>query len=125
MGKMRRTFLGAVILGALLSLLGMPVFEAHRFSVRSRILYRAPSLEPSAFSDRDLLLVEVWVDPRGKVEDYRVLTDAGSKDLTPQMKNTLIFATFRPATLMGKPVAGPVLLALSKTAGVGPTATGN
>jgi hypothetical protein len=30
----------------------------------------------------------------------------------PQMKNMLIFTTFRPATFMGKPVAGTAVLAL-------------
>jgi len=111
MDKMQRMFLGGVIVGLLLGLLGAFAFQAHRSAVGSRLLYRPPGLEQSAFSAGHSILVEVSVDPRGRVQDYRVLANAKS-DLTPQMKNILIFTTFRPATFVGKPVAGTAVLAL-------------
>ena len=110
MDKMQGMFLGGVIDGLLLGLLGAFAFQAHRSAVGSRLLYRPPGLEQSAFSGHSIL-VEVSVDPRGRLQDYRVLANAKS-DLTPQMKNMLIFTTFRPATFMGKPVAGTAVLAL-------------
>jgi len=111
MDKMQRMFLGGVIVGLLLGLSDAFAFQAHRSAVGSRLLHCPPGLEQSAFSAGHSILVEVSVDPRGG-QDYRVLANAKS-DLTPQMKNMLIFTTFRPATFMGKPVAGTAGLALS------------
>jgi hypothetical protein len=111
MDKMQRMFLGGVIVGLLLGLSDAFAFQAHRSAVGSRLLHCPPGLEQSAFSAGHSILVEVSVDPRGRVQDYRVLANAKS-DLTPQMKNMLIFTTFRPATFMGKPVAGTAVLAL-------------
>jgi len=89
------------------------------------IVNTAPQLEQSAFGtvissvNEDSLVIEAYVDSRGRVDDYRILSDSGNtKDLTPQLKNMLIdfmtFTTFRPATSMGRPTSGRAILSFSK-----------
>ena len=81
----------------------------------------APQLEQSAFGNSlgsikdDSLVIEAYVDSNGRVQDYRVLSNPGEpKELPPQVKNMLIFTTFRPATFMGRPTAGTAVLSFSK-----------
>jgi hypothetical protein len=85
----------------------------------------APQLEQSAFGtpmtsvDDDSLVIEAYVDSKGRVDDYRILSDSdSSEDLTPQVKSMLInfmtFTTFRPATSMGRPTPGRAILSFSR-----------
>ena len=61
------------------------------------------------------LVIEADVDSHGRVQDYRILSDEGtSPDLLPQVKNMLIFTTFRPATAFGRPTTGRAILSFSK-----------
>jgi hypothetical protein len=85
------------------------------------MLYTAPQLQQSAFGaaldsiNDDSLVIEAYVDSRGRVEDYRILSNP--KDATallPQVKNMLIFTTFRPATSMGRPTTGRAVLSFSR-----------
>lgn len=85
------------------------------------MLYTAPQLQHSAFATAldsikdDSLVIEAYVDSNGRVEDYRILSHPNdAKDLIPQVKNMLIFTTFRPATAMGRPTAGRAVLSFSK-----------
>ncbi len=85
------------------------------------MLYTAPQLQQSAFGmtmdslKDDSLVIEAYVDSNGRVEDYRVLSNPQqTKDLPPQVKNMLIFTTFRPATSMGRPTPGRAVLSFSK-----------
>jgi hypothetical protein len=85
------------------------------------VLYTAPQLQQSAFGatldsiNDDSLVIEAYVDSKGRVEDYRILSDSvQSKELLPQVKNMLIFTTFRPATSMGRPTTGRAVLSFSK-----------
>jgi len=65
--------------------------------------------------NEDSLVIEAYIDSKGRVEDYRILSDAsGKEELLPQVKNALIFTTFRPATFMGQPTAGRAVLSFSK-----------
>ena len=61
------------------------------------------------------LIVEAYVGADGRVQDYRILSggDSGSEVMS-DLKNMLIFATFRPATTFGRPTAGRAILAFSK-----------
>src|SRR6266852_4332564 len=77
------------------------------------MLYTAPQLQQSAFGTEldsindDSLVIEAYVDSNGRVQDYRILSNPGEGTaLLPQVKNMLIFTTFRPATSMGRPTAG-------------------
>jgi hypothetical protein len=47
-------------------------------------------------------VIEAYVDSRGRVQDYKILSDPGaSQDLLPQVKRMLIFTTFPPRNVDG------------------------
>ena len=79
----------------------------------------APQLEQSAFGmdaiNADSLVIEAYVDANGRVQDYRILSDpSDSKEVLPQVKQMLIFTTFRPALSMGRPTPSRAVLSFSK-----------
>lgn len=85
------------------------------------VFYTAPQLQRSAFGTEadfikgDSLVIEAYVDANGRVEDYRVLSNPQeTSELPHQVKNMLIFTTFRPATAMGQPTSGKAVLSFSK-----------
>lgn len=85
------------------------------------ILNTGPELEQSVFGSNlssvnaDSLVIEAYIDKNGRVQDYKILSDPDeSKELLPQVKRTLIFTTFRPATSMGHPISSRAVLSFSK-----------
>lgn len=85
------------------------------------MLYIGPQLDQSVFGTSlaslgdDSVVVEAYVDANGRVEDYRVLSQSpDTKAVLPQLKNLLIFTTFRPALSMGRPTAGRAVISFSK-----------
>lgn len=85
------------------------------------LLNTAPQLQQTAFGtpldsiSDDSLVIEAYVDSNGRVQDYRILSNAtGAKELLPRVKNMLIFTTFQPATSMGRPTSGRAVLSFSK-----------
>ncbi len=81
----------------------------------------APQLQQTAFGmtldkiDADSLVIEAYVDSNGRVQDYRILSDSDeSKDVLPQVKQMLIFTTFRPALSMGRPTPSRAVLSFSR-----------
>jgi hypothetical protein len=79
----------------------------------------APQLEQSAFGmdtiNADSLVIEALVDANGRVQDYRILSDPdSSKEVLPEVKRMLIFTTFRPALMMGRPTSSRAVLSFSK-----------
>lgn len=76
--------------------------------------YTAPCLRQVPGGSADFV-IEAHVDLAGRVSDYRVISNGqGSQDLSPQIKNLLIFTTFRPATYKGRPVAATALFSFPK-----------
>jgi hypothetical protein len=80
-----------------------------------------PELQSTGFGvsmgeiNEESLVIEAYVDANGRVQDYRILSDADKlKDLPRPVKNMLIFTTFRPATWMGSPRPGTAVLSFSK-----------
>jgi hypothetical protein len=80
-----------------------------------------PELQPSTLGigmdwiDSDSLVIEAYVDANGRVQDYRILSDSSdSKEVLPQVKQMLIFTTFRPALSMGRPTPSRAVLSFSK-----------
>ncbi len=66
-------------------------------------------------SNADSLVVEAYVGPDGRIQDYRILSaPEDAQAILPQLKNMLIFASFRPATTFGQPTASRVILSFSK-----------
>ncbi len=85
------------------------------------MLYTGPQLEKSAFGTSlgnmgdDAVVIEAYVDANGRVQDYRILSQPDdAKAVLPQLKNLLIFTTFRPALSMGRPTTGTAVLSFSK-----------
>jgi hypothetical protein len=85
------------------------------------LLYTAPQLQQSEFGldsesiSGDSLVIEAYVDSNGRVEDYKILSsNDASQQLPTQLKNMLIFTTFRPAMSMGRPTSGKAVLSFSK-----------
>ena len=81
----------------------------------------AAELQQSSFGlsmDRinaDSLVIEAYVDANGRVQDYRILSDSDqSEQVLPQVKQMLIFTTFRPALSMGRPTPSRAVLSFSK-----------
>jgi hypothetical protein len=84
------------------------------------MLYTPPEISFSPFGlsmgsmNADSLVVEAYVDANGRVQDYRVLSAPGEvKELSPELKNMLIFTTFKPATAFGQPTSGRAILSFS------------
>ena len=83
--------------------------------------YTPPELQFAPFemamgvSNTDALVVEAYVDANGRVQDYRILSGPDDmKALPPELKNVLIFTTFRPATSFGHPTSSRAILSFSK-----------
>jgi anti-sigma factor RsiW len=109
-----------VIFGLLMGFLALPT-KADTSADVPLGLTTDPQLQQSAFGTvidsvhGDALVIEAYVDPEGRVQDYRILSNPSeSQDLLPQLKNMLIFTTFRPATSMGRPTSGRAVLSFSK-----------
>jgi len=108
-----------VVFGVMMGFLALPLKTANADVPLS--LNTAPQLQRSAFGTAldsihdDSLIIEAVVDSNGRVQDYRVLSSGeDSTGLSPEVKNALIFTTFRPATSMGRPTAGRAVLSFSK-----------
>jgi hypothetical protein len=107
-----------VIFGVLMGFFALPL-QAGNPDV-PLMLNTAPQLQQSAFGTAmdsisdDSLVIEAYVDSNGRVQDYRVLSNPqDAKGLPSQVKNMLIFSTFRPATSMGRPTVGRAVLSFS------------
>jgi|SRR5271165_936664 len=71
--------------------------------------------ELSMGASADSLVVEAYVGPDGRIQDYRILSALeDAQAILPALKNMLIFTSFRPATAFGQPTAGRVILSFSK-----------
>lgn len=110
-----------LIFGLLLGFIALPgQLQASSGDV-PLMLYIAPQLEQSVFGTslgsigEDSVVIEAYVDANGRVQDYRILSQSeDAKAMLPQVKNLLIFTTFRPALSMGVPTAGRAVISFSK-----------
>jgi hypothetical protein len=80
-----------------------------------------PELQSTGFGvsmgeiNEESLVIEAYVDRNGRVQDYRIISDPDKlRELPHQVKNMLIFTTFRPATWMGSPRPGTAIMSFSK-----------
>jgi hypothetical protein len=110
-----------LMFGVVTAILAMPgQLQANNQDV-PLVLNTGPELQQSVFGttltsmNGDSLVIEAYVDRNGRVQDYRILSDAGeSQELLPQVKRMLIFTTFRPAMSMGRPISSRAVLSFSK-----------
>jgi hypothetical protein len=111
-----------LIFGLVTAILAMPgQLQANNDEDVPLVLNTGPELQESAFGTNlssmstDSLVIEAYVDPQGRVDDYRILSDPGeSQQLLPQVKRMLIFTTFRPAMSMGRPISSRAVLSFSR-----------
>jgi anti-sigma factor RsiW len=76
---------------------------------------RVRVLAPMDFSAGDEAVVVVTnVDADGRVMDYRILSGEGSPELKSRLDRMMLFSTFQPATLFGRPTNGEVVLSFSQ-----------
>jgi len=76
-------------------------------------LYTPPELTSSPFGydpgqAAEAVVVETFIDATGRVQDFRVLQ--GPAEISPELKNMLLFTQFRPATSFGQPTAGRTII---------------
>jgi hypothetical protein len=110
-----------LIFGLVTAILAMPgEVQANNQDV-PLVLNTGPELQESVFGttlsgmNTDSLVIEAHVDSRGRVDDYKILSDPGeSEELLPQVKRMLIFTTFRPAMSMGRPISSRAVLSFSR-----------
>jgi len=97
----------AAIFGTLLGFIGG---RSSHTAPRVASVYTPPILK-STPDHADRVVIEADVDSHGRVWNYRVVSnEQGAKELSPEIKNSLIFTTFLPATYMGIPVAATAVL---------------
>jgi len=75
--------------------------------------------EASPYPVTEDLLVEAWIDDRGNITNFEVISPtpmgpAVEKMLLLQSANLLLTTRFEPATRFGQPIAGKVLLSLRR-----------
>ena len=109
-----------VFFGLLLGLFALPQPVEASTDTLLPAIYMPPELDSSLFNtDLDsgpgALLVEVVVDPNGRMQTYRLISAPSkeAEEALPQLKNVLLFTTFRPARAFGQPTTGRVVLSFS------------
>lgn len=110
-----------LIFGLLLGFFALPTQLQASSSDVPLMLYTGPQLEQSPFGTslgsigENSVVVEAFVDANGRVQDYRILSQPDdAKSVLPELKNLLIFTTFRPALSMGVPTPGRAVISFSK-----------
>ena len=109
-----------IIFGVLISFLYYPA-QVRASNDVPTVLYTPAQLQSTPFelsvgaASAESLVVEAYVGPDGRVQDYRILSaPEDAQAILPQLKNMLIFATFQPATFFGQPTSGRVILTFSR-----------
>ncbi|HZP24844.1 MAG TPA: zf-HC2 domain-containing protein [Terriglobales bacterium] len=109
-----------IIFGMLISFLYYPA-QVRASNDVPTVLYTPAQLQSTPFeltmgvTSAESLVVEAYVGPDGRVQDYRILSaPEEAQAVLPQLKNMLIFTTFQPATAFGQPTSGRVILTFSK-----------
>ncbi len=109
-----------IMFGVLISFLYYPA-QVRAANDVPTVLYTPAQLRSTPFemtvgvSSAESLVVEAYVGPDGRVQDYRILSaPEDAEAILPQLKNMLIFTTFQPATAFGQPTSGRVILTFSK-----------
>lgn len=76
-------------------------------------LYTSPEGSSMLQSRGKPVVVEVYVNGKGEVYDYRIVAGPSDPQTRTAIENLLLFSVFRPATLYGEPVSGVTLISFS------------
>lgn len=83
------------------------------------MFYTPPRLESSTYLENELnldspILIETYVDARGYVQNYRIISGRDDQQIREQINRALCcFTIFAPAQSFGRPVPGKVLISFS------------
>jgi Putative zinc-finger len=104
---------GLICLGVTLECLIVPParVDASVITTPARIESLAP-LDFNTGSDGVVLVTHVNAD--GQAVEYRVLSGTPSPELKPELDRVMYFSLFRPATRLGQPTDGQVVLSLRR-----------
>ena len=76
--------------------------------------YTPPRLQLSEYPENQLTLdspvvIEAYVDPSGRVENYRIISGRDDMDVREQLNRALLFTLFVPAQSFGRPTSGKAI----------------
>lgn len=109
--------LSAIILfGVLIGLL-VPAQVSASDDVPSTF-YTPPRLQVSDYPQPQLnldtpVIIETFVDARGFVENYRIISGPDDEEVREQLDRALVFTQFVPAQSFGRPVPGKAIMSFS------------
>ena len=80
--------------------------------------YTPPRLEISEYPEDQLnldspVVIETYVDSRGWVENYRIISGPDDDQIREQLSRALLFTHFAPAQSFGHPVPGKAIMSFS------------
>ena len=105
-----------VFIGSLMVLL-VPAQVSANDDVPSTF-YTPPRLQVSEYPESQLTLdspvvIETYVDARGFVENYRIISGRDDEEVRAQLGRALLFTQFVPAQSFGHPVPGKAIMSFS------------
>ena len=109
--------LSAVIFIGSLMVLLVPAQVSANDDVPSTF-YTPPRLEISEYPEDQLnldspVVIETYVDARGFVENYRIISGRDDEEVRAQLGRALLFTQFAPAQSFGHPVPGKAIMSFS------------
>jgi len=119
-------FLSAVLLmGTVISMVGVIAQPEQAQAVKDeplgmasapRLMYLSSEANSSSISETSGVVVEAYVDDRGHVYDYRIVSGPTDEETRSQVEDLLLFSQFAPARFFGQPVRGLAVLSFSGVA---------
>lgn len=109
--------LSAVIFFGALIVLLVPAQVSANDDVPSTF-YTPPRLQVSEYPENQLSLdspvvIETYVDARGFVENYRIISGRDDEEVRAKLSRVLLFTQFVPAQSFGHPIPGKAIMSFS------------
>ena len=109
----------AIFFGTMIGLFHMPQPGAN--DVVPAVLANFPARLQTPVDDSGLnddltnpLLVQVYVDAHGKVQNYSIISGTDNANVRSQLNRKFLFANFAPRYAFGQPVAGTTVMSFFK-----------
>jgi hypothetical protein len=108
-----------ILFGSFLPMLSVSRASALIKDVPTMLITGPRFKEASPFEINEDVLVEAWIDERGKVASFEVLNPAqtnptSGETIRIRSGNVLLTTLFEPATRFGQPIAGKVIFSLHR-----------
>lgn len=107
-----------VMFGVLIGFLAVPNKVAAANDVPTSLympprLSSAPFVGSMAINSAAPVVIEAYVDAKGRVSDYRIVSGEDTEQVRKQLDRALIFTVFEPAMSFGQPATGKVVITFS------------